>query len=336
MEGKKYYIAIGCEGEYGYVYNVIVDIPWEAPYVTSEELPWITVETPDFEEYPEFVITAFKDEYISAEQEISVLKGKLSVTTDRGTVKEKESFSVIVWDQYNNKVEGCICYLDVDGSEGDSCSTGSNGIAYLIAPEVTDNAVINIKAFKGGYLSGSTTIRVESVSEGMFMDGLTPIITALIVLIFAMLFVRVKKEFLRTKYKPKVDLPKQKEKTDEYNKENLAGKVNPKKIHLNKKIDEKLPVMEKGPWVEEIRIHRPEKKKETKYVMEEAKKDGPRLKKGECEWFKGKDYMRYKIDELTGEIDGQTEGKWFEGVDNIKSKVDRKLKNSFRNKDKKK
>ncbi|MCK4416400.1 MAG: hypothetical protein KAU84_04530, partial [Thermoplasmatales archaeon] len=106
LEGKKYDIAIGCEGQYGYVYNVTVGVPWADPFITSEELPWITIETPDFGEYPEFVITALKDGYVPAEQEIKVLKGELSITTDRGTIKEKESFSVTVWDQNNNRVEG--------------------------------------------------------------------------------------------------------------------------------------------------------------------------------------------------------------------------------------
>ena len=50
LEGKKYDIAIGCEGQYGYVYNVTVSVPWTDPFITSEELPWITIETPDFEE----------------------------------------------------------------------------------------------------------------------------------------------------------------------------------------------------------------------------------------------------------------------------------------------
>lgn len=335
MEGKKYEIAVGCEGQYGYVYDVTVSVPWEVPCITSEELPWITVETPDFGEYPKFVITALKDGYTSAEQEINVLKGELSITTDRGTVKEKESFCVIVWDQNSNRVEGSSVYLDVDGSEGDSDITGSNGIAYLTAPEVNDDAEINIKAFKGGYFVGSTTIRAENVPESIFMDGLAPIIAAVLVLMFAMLFARVRKELPKPTIELKADIP---EKSIKDKKENFANKGSSIETHSGTKAKEKLPLPEKGPRVEEIRIQRPEKKKETKYVVEkeEAKKAIPYYKKDEYEWFKGKDHMKYKINELTGEIEEQKEDKWFEGVYDIKSQVDKKLKKSSKKKDKSK
>ena len=309
-------------------------MPWEVPCITSEELPWITIETPDFEEYPEFVITALKDGYISAEQEIKVLKGELSVTTDRGTVKEKESFCVIVWDQNSNRVEGSTIYLDVDGSEGDSDTTGSNGIAYLTAPDVTDDVKININAFKGGYFVGSTTIRAENVPESIFMDSLTPIIAAVLVLMFAILFVRFRKELPKPTIELKADSP---EKSMKNKKENITNKTNQIKTPSDVKPKEKLPLSEKESRVEEIRIQRPEKKKEIKYVVEEeAEKVISNHKKDEYEWFKGKDHMKYKINELTGEMEEQMEDKWFEGVYDIKSQVDKKLKKSSKKKNKSK
>jgi len=331
LEGKKYDIAIGCEDLYGYVYNVTVSVPWADPFITSEELPWITVETPDFEEYPEFVITALKDGYVPAEQEIKVLKGELSITIDRGTIKEKESFSVTVWDQNNNRVEGSTVYLDIDGSAGDSGDTGSNGIAYLTAPEVNDDIEIDIKVFKGGYFAGSNTIRVENVPESIFMDGLTPIIAAVLVLILAMLFVRIRKELPKPTIESKADIPK---KSIGNNKERLASRANPRETPSKAK--EEFPSLKKGPWVEEIRIHRPEKKKETKYVVDEAEKRKSSDKIDEDEWFKGKAHMKYKIDELTGEIDEQNEDKWFEGVYDVKSKVNKKLKKNCKKKEKSK
>jgi len=331
LEGKKYDIAIGCEDLYGYVYNVTVSVPWADPFITSEELPWITIETPDFEEYPELVITALKDGYVTVEQEIKVLKGELSITIDRGTIKEKESFSVTVWDQNNNRVEGSTVYLDIDGSAGDSGDTGSNGIAYLTAPEVNDDIEIDIKVFKGGYFAGSNTIRVENVPESIFMDGLTPIIAAVLVLILAMLFVRIRKELPKPTIESKADIPK---KSIGNNKERLASRANPRETPSKAK--EEFPSLKKGPWVEEIRIHRPEKKKETKYVVDEAEKRKSSDKIDEDEWFKGKAHMKYKIDELTGEIDEQNEDKWFEGVYDVKSKVNKKLKKNCKKKEKSK
>ena len=325
FEGKKYDIAIGCEGNYGYEYNVTVDIPWGGTYVTSKALPWITVDAPKFEEYPEFIITAFKNGCISVEKEMEVLKGELSLTTDRGTVKEKESFSVTICDQNSNKIEGCVVYLE--GFESESANTGLNGIAYLSAPDVEDNTELNICVFKGGYLSTTTTIRVESESLSIIDDGFYPIIASLLVVIFSILFVRVRKGFTKRKNKSKLPTFKT---TDEIKIErrfNVASDFKPRPHNSTKKINETPPSVNRGPWVEEIRIRQPDKQRETKLV-EEKKEEQQINKKRECEWFKGKEYMKYKIDELTGEIDDQKDGKWFEGIDLIKSKVDKKLRDS--------
>jgi len=325
FEGKKYDIAIGCEGIYGYEYNVTIDIPCMGVYITSQELPWITVEAPNFEEYPEFVITAFKNGYISVEREIGVLKGELYLTTDRGTVKEKESFSVTISDQNNNRVEGCNVYLE--GFESGSDITRSNGIAYISAPEVDDNTELNICAFKYGYLAAATTIRIESESMGLIDEGYYPIIASLFVVIFSMLFVRMRKNFSRQKNKSKIVPLKIIGNTKTDTRYNLVRDFKLKKDNSTKKTTEVLPSMKKGPWVEEIRIHQSDRKKETKLVGEE-KEVSQDPKKRECEWFKGKEYIKYKIDELTGEIDGQKDGKWFEGIDDIKFKVDKKLRDS--------
>ncbi|UCF12427.1 MAG: hypothetical protein JSW06_10390 [Thermoplasmatales archaeon] len=216
--------------------------------------------------------------------------------------------------------------MDIDGSEGDSDTTGSNGIAYLTAPDVTDDVEININAFKGGYFVGSTTIRAENVPESIFMDSLTPIIAAVLVLMFAILFVRFRKELPKPTIEIKADSP---EKSIKNKKENITNKTNQIKTPSDAKAKEKLPLSEKEPRVEEIRIQRSEKKKEIKYVVEEeTEKVISNHKKDEYEWFKGKDHMKYKINELTGEIEEQMEDKWFEGVYDIKSQVDKKLKKS--------
>jgi hypothetical protein len=333
LEGKKYDIAIGCEGEYGYVYNVTVNVPWENPYITSEKLPWITIESPDFMEYPKFVITAVKYGYVPAEQEINVLKGELSITTDRGTVKEKESFTVTVWDQNNNMLEGSTVYLYIDGSEGDSDITGSNGIAYLTAPEVTDDVDIDIKVFKEGYFSTSNKIRIENVHESILMDGLTPIIVAIFILMFAILFVRVRKVLPKPTIESKADRPK---KNFRNKKEILPVANNPKGASSEAISREELSLLEKGPWVEEIRIHGSEKRKKSKSLVEETQKNNSKHKINEDEWFKGKDNIRYKINELTKEIDEQNEDKWFEGVYDVKFKVNKKLKKNCKKKGKNK
>jgi hypothetical protein len=42
--------------------------------------------------------------------------------------------------------------------------------------------------------------------------------------------------------------------------------------------------------------------------------------------------MRYKLDEITGKIDQQTDGKWFEGEKDSKYKVDETLKKGWKKK----
>jgi len=86
--------------------------------------------------------------------------------------------------------------------------------------------------------------------------------------------------------------------------------------------------------VEEIRIPVQTKKKETTYLSEEKELEdvSEDLKKEHDEWFKGQDYMRYKLDELTGKIDQKTDGKWFEGERDSKYKVDETLKKSAKKK----
>ena len=86
--------------------------------------------------------------------------------------------------------------------------------------------------------------------------------------------------------------------------------------------------------VEEIRIPVQVKKKETTILPEETASEpvSEQRKKEQDEWFKGQDYMRYKLDELTGKIDQKTDGKWFEGEHDSKSKVDETLRKSFKKK----
>jgi hypothetical protein len=86
------------------------------------------------------------------------------------------------------------------------------------------------------------------------------------------------------------------------------------------------------PKVEEIRIPLQEKKKETTILSGAQEKASSVLGKDDEEWFKGQEYMRYKLDELTGKIDQKTEGRWFEGQHDGKYKVDETLKKSSKKK----
>ena len=317
LEGKNYDIAIGSKNQTGFVYDATVSVPW-ADYITSEEMPWITVESPSFEEYNQFVIRASKQGFLHAEIEIAVIKGTLAVTTDKGIVEEKESFQVIVTDQNENVVEGSIVYLDIEDSGADSDVTNDNGVAYLEAPDVDERTDIAIIAFKEGYEAGSKTIRVENVKIG-FIDDMAPVIGAVIVLIFSMIFVKFRKRISKPTSDVATDIPR-------YRTGTSMDKSKPKK-------EKEISNLDKGPRVEEIRIRAQDKIKESKGFSEE-KEPGLIHKKGEYEWFQGTDYMRYKIDELTKEMDSKNADKWFEGVPDIRSKVDETLKKKQKKKNK--
>jgi len=86
--------------------------------------------------------------------------------------------------------------------------------------------------------------------------------------------------------------------------------------------------------IEEIRIPLQEKRKETTILSADTPPEPsqPQHNKEEYEWFKGEEYMKYKLDEMTGTIDRKNEGKWFEGERNIESKVDEALKKQSKKK----
>jgi hypothetical protein len=336
FEGKKYDIVIGAEGEVGFAYDVTVTA-LGATYITSEELPVVTIEAPRFDEYDSFVITASKGGYLPADIEITVLKGELIITIDRGTVEEKKEFQVTVRDLDTNPVEGAMVYTDPDAAP---VLTDVRGIAYLDAPEVDKDTIITIQVLRSGYEPGSITLRVENVG-GLALDftGLTllqmiPILFAIVAVIFAIVYVRWRKT--RT---PR-GAPEMKTRPSEELEEFLEEEKIEKRDRKFEKEPALYPVKERrnvtistpDPKVEEIRIPLQEKKKETTILSREQEKASSVPRKDDEEWFKGQEYMRYKLDELTGKIDQKTEGKWFEGERDGKYKVDETLKKSSKKK----
>jgi len=341
LEGNDYDIVVKHENELTPAYNVTITITaFEEVYVTSTELTWVTIETPNFEEYSEFVITATKEGCASAEQYVIVSKGDLFVSADRDTVEEEGSFSVTITDQYDTPISGVTVY--VEGHENVFDTTNDNGKAYINAPEVDADTEIGITVVKSGYYYGSSTIHVENVKATGMGDFLSKIfevsliVFALFIVIFAMLFVR-----LRKKTPSKTDVLQINKKLPRDNKETLSTKrpLSKQAIPINKTIEEKIPTSAKGSHVEIIRIHtKGDKKKETKHILD--KKEPSKIfalnKNNEYEWFNGTDYMKYKINKLTGDINEKPADKWFAGEDIIRFKVDKKLTDKKLKKDTKK
>ena len=294
---------------------------------------WITIEAPSFEEYSEFVITASKEGYTPAEQYVIVSKGNLFVLTDRDTVEEEGSFSVTIKDRYDNLVPGATVY--VEGHENVFDKTNEDGKAFINAPEVDVGTEINVTVVKSGYYPSSSTIHVENVKAtdiGDFLSKIfevSPIVFALFIVLFAMLFVKLRKKTPMSLSVSKTDTSQINSKLSETKKEPWPAKLplSKQKKYINKKIEEKIPSSTKGPHVEIIRIHAKEEKKETKHISDKKEPSNILLinKNNDYEWFNGTDYMKYKINKLTGDVNEKPTDKWFVGEDVSRFKVDKKL-----------
>ena len=163
---------------------------------------------------------------------------------------------------------------------------------------------------------------------------LAPILFAAVAVIFAIFYVRWRK-------RPQRDLPSQRTRPGTPPTEASVEPTDARgRMLTNDQASNR--VSERGPTtfssstskVEEIRIPLQEKRKETTILSTDAPSEtsAPHQNKDENEWFKGQEYMRYKLDEMTGSVDRKNEGKWFEGERDIQSKVDEALKKQSKRK----
>ena len=332
FEGKSYDIVVSTETE-----SVILDVNitvLEQIYLTSVSEPYITITTPRFEDSDSLIITATKNGYDAAMVEFAVLKGELFIVTDKEMVEEKKEFQVTVTDQDGRPVEGAFVYASEDTTP---VLTNQNGRALLRAPEIDIFSTATIQVIKSGYLPGSTTIRIEAMqgsifelTESQFLQIL-PILFAILVVIFSIIYVLIRQKKTQktlSQKKPADDSGKPQQYPPE--KQRFANKQ--AKYLEKEKSDLSASTLESR--VEEIRIPVQAKKKETTYLSgekePEQRQEDQKIQKDE--WFKGQDYMRYKLDELTGKIDQKTDGRWFEGEHDTKYKVDEALKKNLKKK----
>ena len=332
FEGRTYDITVSTENE-SVILGVNITV-LGTTYLTSLTEPYITIDAPEFEESDSFVITATKEGYQTATIELAVLKGELFTETDSTIVEEKKEFQITVTDQYNKPVEGAFVYVTENATP---ILTDLQGRVIAHAPEVEIFTTITIQVIKNGYLPGSTTLWIENVEESIFgfseskFFQILPVLLAIIVVIFSIIYVLFRNK--RAQQLPKQNKPTESPDTPRtYLPEKQRFKNESARHPEKEKKDFFVPNLE--PRVEEIRIPVQAKKKETTYLSEEKEQEhvSENQKVQHEEWFKGQDYMRYKIDELTGKIDQQTDGKWFEGEHDTKYKVDETLKKNLKKK----
>jgi len=337
FEGKSYNITVTDELGIDFIVGVNITVPW-ATFYTSNITPIITLQAPSFLDYDSFIITATKKGYSTAEIEITVMKGVLMLSVDRTTVEEQKQFQVTVKDQNNTLVKHAYVYAYIGtNTDVEPMLTDAWGTVVLTAPEVAVDTTLTIRVMKNGYATKFATIRVEPAKgvtitvDNALLNQLLPLLFAVLVVIFAILLVRWRQKKAlpppraptddRQQKKPQVSLQ---ETPDRYGKhEHASFTVNePKKISVT-------PSTSK---VEEIRIPLQQKQKDITVVSPDKQSAPAEPKKDEDEYFKGQEYMRYKLDEITGKIDQQTDGKWFEGERDSKYKVDETLKKGWKKK----
>lgn len=333
--GASYDVVIGYnvstpDGEWdvGIANNVTVTVPWADPSYIGMDPPYATIEIPTSYSADSFMIVASKPGYTNAEEEYLILQGKLMLSLNYQVLEEHKEVIVSVNDQNNNPVEGVTVYLD--GFESDKKITDSNGKAILTTPEVAQETTVSVFAYKDRYDGTSETITIlnTTVVQSTSLNQLIPIILSLLAVIFAIGFVRYRKNRY-AKLSPDVTIRDTDGIKQVYKNKNEDVFVLSKQKVTTSSTEHVRPpsVIERSPRVEEIRIHEPQVKKEIDTLTSEtpSEKSSPKKKDNE-EWFHGTDYMRGKIDEITGEIDVHKDGKWFEGIDDVRSKVDEKLK----------
>jgi hypothetical protein len=334
FEGRSYDITISTEND-SVILGVNVTV-LGVSYNTTTDQPFITIIAPTFDETETFVITATKEGYLPDEIEVNVTKGALSAVSQPTTVEEKKNFQVTVTDQNHLPVENVLVYL-TDDSE--PVITDVRGIVTLTAPEVTTDTSLTVQVIKNGYQSDSFIVRVKN-TKGFILTlstsdllQLLPLLIAVLVVIFAVVIVSWRKKRSPAGLQPQTRIRPQ-DQTSTNLPERQDGRPATESAVFSVNGKKNIPLPTSDSRVEEIRIPVQEKKKETTILTDE--KEPPRQpvnqKKEHDEWFKGQDYMRYKLDEMTGKIDQNTDGKWFEGERDIRYKVDEALKKNVKKK----
>jgi hypothetical protein len=314
-EGIPYYqidVYIGFDGK---IYNI------------TDESAEITLQAPEVSEDKPHTINATKTGFVSNTTTILVKnKQQLKVIPDEFTVEANTQFSVMITDETETPISGATVGIQGYTGEGSVATTNNNGRAWLKAPE--EHSEIIVRAEKEGYYAGTETIGVRiapGLLELLLQSEYTPIGIAVILLIVAIMFVRMRQK------KALIREARETEKQQPVKQHTVHGAiVSPPPNKETVQIEPR-----RGPKVEEIRISRPRKDKEVVPVNTEENGPAKQTKKQDYnDWFEGTDDIRYEIDKLTGEIDEEGKDKWFEGIDDIRAKIDEKVKKKDKKKEK--
>jgi hypothetical protein len=317
------------------VYLTDVDIRFNeinykiSPDSTNNEIEIIA---PNVDYDKDFIIYASKEGYDDVQKIITILniaKPSLFIFHEEYIVDEGKLFSVTITknDRNGDPVEGVKVYIQ-NSPESGSEYTDEYGNAKLITPK--DFVKFTVIASKSGYEDGTMIFDVnieKTLWESIIEDPYFLVYIAIIILIFAVIFVNIKqKRSIFDRTKQIID-----NKTIEKYSEQPTASYYTQKINVQHHSNEAVRLNPtEDSKVEEIRITRSMKNKEIIPVKSEKNEPQRYMKrkdiKNDNEWFKGIDEIRYEIDKITGKIDENGLDKWYEGVDIHKDKINEKMK----------
>lgn len=301
--------------------NVQISVPWDDPYVIGTEIPWVQITIPSFESYAQFVITATKPGFQSAEESFIVSKGSLVITVIDDTIEEGTSFTVHVQDERGNDIQDAIVYYLQPATQNFvtvSESTRTNGYVQLPAPDVNEDTEVKIGVLKDGFMEANTTATIINSARSGFIQNLMtflPIIGATFFLIFAILFVRYRTygSFFGSS------------RSDDW-RDKFFGKKK-KNTYVDTVHYEPRFSRDDDPVIEEIRIRKDNvvAKEGTLLSEKNETKKATTNPVRTTDMVHGKKDLQYTLDKITGKIDENGKDKWFEGRNDIGSKIDNAL-----------
>jgi len=339
LEGKEYDVVVMNADGSGYAANATITVPWLSPFMTTTVDYGLTITIPSYENYPTgFTITVSKPGYNTLEQEAIIVKGQLDFTTIQ-TIQEGDVLSVQVTDDNEKAVSGASVYIqDQDAVKK---ITDDEGKASLAAPSVNTDTQVYLVVHKDGYEDVSKIILVTNIPTPAGISDWSlvyPIIIAVIVVVVIMVIVRLRKRKIPKPIDdPDWNFPSQDERSMRDENHSFTHRPHEKERIEPEAKDTITVVQTDDPRIEEIRLHRTSKQKETTIISDEEKpmeETQQSLKTKPDQWFEGTDELRYKVDKLTGKIDEQGTDKWFEGKKKVQEKIDEAISKKNKKKEK--
>jgi hypothetical protein len=297
-------------------------------YNITIENPEILIETPQVNKDTLYEITATKIGYIKANTYILILDDKIenksqiiiTILDNDFIIDGNSYFSVLITNENGIIIPDVkIAIQNYIGKDSISF-TDDNGRAQILAPNNREEIII--LAQKEGYIEDTEKIwinRNPELLERLIENPYFIITISIIILIFSILIVKIRKQ--KFNYKQKYKECNDSKKNSKMSKNNLK-KIN--KVEKSNSI--------KDAKIEEIRITKKIFNNRIELIdskKENLKKHSNNLYKNieNKNWFEGINDIRLKIDNLTNNNNINNENRWFEGKENIQKKIDEKLKN---------